>query len=427
MRFFGNSIWFDTRGQVALTFSGAAMGLAAVFTLAINSGTLAQQRHLMQNLVDETAMAMAVEISVISEDGVDLESIALSRLNPRWMAEGHPALTPDDIDVQTLRLAPLPVPVPPGGAPDDAVEISVETQLQGLLGTGARTFGASARAQRLGASNLCVIGLSLTAGNTIELNNAARLTAPNCDIVSNSSHAQGINAADASKIRANEIHSAGGTAGQALNFDPAPTTDSLTLDDPLLGYADPAVGACDVTASQPWSTTGLTLDPGVYCSGLRIDGGRDVILRPGVYTFLGDLEIVGSASLTGDGVTLHFAGGTSRLIARGNATLDLSAPTTGPTAGILLFEDRAQTGGLLHRIETPNARYMVGTIYIPKGTLKVDAAAPVSDQSEYTAILANRIRILGDSNLFLNTDYDATDVPTPFGVGPKDEGVRLAR
>lgn len=50
---------------------------------------------------------------------------------------------------------------------------------------------------------------------------------------------------------------------------------------------------------------------------------------------------------------------------------------------------------------------------------------PIADSSAYTAIIANKIALKGKPQLVLNTDYGATDVPTPEGVGPTGGAVYL--
>ncbi|PLX35810.1 MAG: hypothetical protein C0606_17060 [Hyphomicrobiales bacterium] len=69
----------------------------------------------------------------------------------------------------------------------------------------------------------------------------------------------------------------------------------------------------------------------------------------------------------------------------------------------------------------------LGTIYLPKGVLIIDATNTVADQSAYTAIVAERLELQSSPNLVLNTNYGATDVPVPPGVGPVGTGVYLAR
>ena len=65
---------------------------------------------------------------------------------------------------------------------------------------------------------------------------------------------------------------------------------------------------------------------------------------------------------------------------------------------------------------TGDARTLIGTIYLPRGSLLVDAKQPVAEQSAYTAIIAQSIELNSGPNLILNTNYDSSDVPVPSGI-----------
>ena len=71
-----------------------------------------------------------------------------------------------------------------------------------------------------------------------------------------------------------------------------------------------------------------------------------------------------------------------------------------------------------YRIISDNARNLLGTIYLPAGRLVVDAKKPIADRSAYTIIVAKQVELFDGPNLYLNTNYSATDVPVPQGVGP---------
>ena len=63
---------------------------------------------------------------------------------------------------------------------------------------------------------------------------------------------------------------------------------------------------------------------------------------------------------------------------------------------------------------------LLGTIYLSRNTLSVDANAPVADESAYTAIIARKLLLDAGPNLVLNSNYSATDIPvsnTLSGVG----------
>lgn len=70
---------------------------------------------------------------------------------------------------------------------------------------------------------------------------------------------------------------------------------------------------------------------------------------------------------------------------------------------------------------------LIGTIYIPKGELRVDATSPIADESAYTAIVADKMRLYGGPHLVLNTNYDQTDVPVPAGIRGAGQPVALSR
>jgi hypothetical protein len=94
----------------------------------------------------------------------------------------------------------------------------------------------------------------------------------------------------------------------------------------------------------------------------------------------------------------------------------LTAPKDGSLAGLLFFEDRSATTNGTHSISSDDARVLLGTIYLSRGTLVVDASKPVADQSAYTAIVARTLRLKAGPNLVLNSDYGSTDIPVPAGL-----------
>ncbi|MGF3027425.1 hypothetical protein ACQVP2_32040 [Methylobacterium aquaticum] len=95
-------------------------------------------------------------------------------------------------------------------------------------------------------------------------------------------------------------------------------------------------------------------------------------------------------------------------------------------AGIILFEDRSNPEGQRYYIMSDSARRLVGTIYLSRGDFWVRSRQVVADQSEYTAIVANKIFLDKEPRLVINTRYGATDVPVPKGLGPTSGVIGLA-
>ena len=103
----------------------------------------------------------------------------------------------------------------------------------------------------------------------------------------------------------------------------------------------------------------------------------------------------------------------------------LSAPTEGEMAGFLFFQDPGVTGSGDFVIASDLVTKLLGTIYLPGATLKVDVIGLVAAQSAYTVVVADRLDVRG-AHLVINSDYGATDVPVPAGVGPTSGQVALS-
>jgi hypothetical protein len=194
------------------------------------------------------------------------------------------------------------------------------------------------------------------------------------------------------------------------------------------------------------------LEPGVYCKGLKITDKAVVTLRPGIYIIKdGPLVVDKGATLEGADVGIYLTGRRSNLVFAAASTINLSAPKDGPLAGILIFDDPSgakapaippyplpiplvgellgalQPGGppREHKILSDNARLLLGTIYMPQGRLIIDASKPIADKSAYTVMVVRRIDLHAGPNLVLNSDYSATEVPVPKGVGPYGNNIML--
>ncbi|TAM76108.1 hypothetical protein EPN44_06665 [bacterium] len=109
--------------------------------------------------------------------------------------------------------------------------------------------------------------------------------------------------------------------------------------------------------------TGTQVIPGCY-SGINASG--PMMFSPGLYVIDGNFSETGM-TLTGSGVTIYVTG---RLMANG-ATMDLTAPTSGPYAG-MLFYDAATTQPV-----NVNASSLTlgGMLYFPNAKVNINASS----------------------------------------------------
>lgn len=234
------------------------------------------------------------------------------------------------------------------------------------------------------ASKACVLALAPTASGAVTVTGSTVVKLNGCDIASNSNAANSL------------LMSGSGaalTTGCAYAVGQAVTTAQLTLTqcaavkefapvvrDPYASVAEPAlVGACNNANVGTPNGNPITLTPtnnhpsGVksmrFCNGLDLKGV--VNFSPGLYIIEGgDLRINGGdanasslVQLAGAGVTFYFASGTSMKL-NSKATLNLTAPTSGPYSGILFFASRSSTG-VTQQVNGSSSSVLQGAVYMP--------------------------------------------------------------
>lgn len=352
------------------------------------------------------------------------------------------------------------------------VQVTVSDTLQlpfgKILGVPSVEIVVRSTAKLTGTTRLCLLALDPAAPGTFHLESAARITASDCSLYSNSLSPAGIEGENAAVAKALSICTAGGFSGSSTIFTPPPATGCPPMRDPLVDKQGPTPGSCvnlgfltdpkkfidgiDDPAYGVNVVSGYaTLYPGTYCGGLHLTKGAQVNLRPGVYIMKdGPLVVDKKASLTGINAGFYFTGARGGLLFDEKSQVSLTAPKDGPMAGLLFFEDRlappapvsllpasgkgkakSAPGGITalreYRIISDDARTLLGTIYLPVGRLIIDSKKPVADQSAYTVIIARMINLYDGPDLVLNARYGASDVPVPTGVGPSSSDTQLTQ
>lgn len=451
----------DRAGGAAIIFAIALPALLVAASATVTYGQLTTRRAQLQLAADTAVLTAARELTLANVDDKRVISVA--------EAAARASLTKDRPEGTQAQPAPKIVRNDKGDRIGVEIVITetVPTAMGKLLSQPTSDLSVKAEAKLSGGGKVCMVGLDQQMKGTINLYKAAQLTAPNCGVYANSKDRESLIGDDNVNVIAGLVCSAGGVrqSRKGQTFQPQPVTDCPVMTDPLGSRPAPsystvctgpaevkgqkkptlvaAVGdtASDVLVAGTKITdtgTGVELSPGLYCDGLKVSGGAQVRLKPGVYVFRGPLR-VDDASFTGQNVGLYFEGDKASMLFDTDSTISLTAPKDGDMAGLLMFEQRnvglplpapdsALKGGAPvligaplmreYRIVSDNAQTLLGTIYLPAGRLIVDSKKSVADRSAYTVILARRIELFDGPNLVLNTDYSGTDVPVPKGVGP---------
>lgn len=394
-------------GNVAISMAIFALPLLAAGGASFDYAYLSRLDTKLQAAADTSALAAARELGLANSDKDNIQALAsnyaLSHLQDIATPSNTTVTTDSTEDNSSLSVSISHVwkPFFLHYVMEDALPIKV-----------------SATATLAGTGTICMLGLDEKLKEAIHLTKNASLNASGCGVYSNSSDKEAIKVEDNATLVSGVTCSAGGIkSSKKSSFTPDPVTDCPQVPDPLAGRLVPVVGSCDYTNFE--IDTGIhVLYPGTYCEGLKIKGTAEASLKPGIYIVSGDkLEVTEKASLKGENVGFFLNGHKAKLKFAKESTINLTAPKTGVMAGLLMFEDPAAFNDLQkHEITSDNARMLLGTIYLPNGTLRIDSKGPVADQAAYTAIIARAIELDEGPTLYLNSDYEATDVPVPEGL-----------
>lgn len=415
--------WFQpfTRaesGSIAVKMALLTPVLVLVVGGGLDYSILTNQKSRLQSAIDAGALAAAKELGLADAKRENVQAIVeavvqsyLSDNHDQTYGGGKVSLT------ATVRGSPLEVAV--------MATQDVDLPFDGAFGAGSAALTTSTVARIAGKPNICVLGLDPDEAGTIQLMNDAKVTGQNCAVFSNSSHTNGLTAKNSSRLTADLICSRGGKDADAGVFSPDPILDCPSFEDPLALRPEPMPSAC-LETNLTIKNESRSLLPGTYCGGITISQGSVVTFEPGVFIIQdGPLDVGGGSSVTGAGVGFYFTGKKATFGFAKQSTIELSAPESGPMAGLLMFESRSQPKTGKHNIMSDDARTLVGTIYLPASELRVDASAPIADKSAYTAIVARAMRLYGGPHLVLNTNYDQTSVPVPEGIAGAGQPVAL--
>ncbi|MGA8087729.1 MAG: pilus assembly protein TadG-related protein [Terracidiphilus sp.] len=237
-----------------------------------------------------------------------------------------------------------------------------------------------------GANNGCLWALSKS-GKDVSVTGSGSISAPNCEIYDDSSASNAMSLTGSGSITAKQIGIVGGysvTGSGHISPNP-PTTGIGPAADPLNPTA-PTIptGTCTSCSVSNTGSSDKTIDPGTYSSisntgsgkltlnagdyiitgdltntgsgslilgagnytiggNFKTTGSGAVTIGSGLYTVGGNLSLTGSGALTGSSVTFYTLGSDT---ITGSGNMNLSAPTSGPYNGMLIYQPLSNTSAM---------------------------------------------------------------------------------
>lgn len=283
----------------------------------------------------------------------------------------------------------------------------VPTTLASVLGLRSFDVSASGKATRPSGGGACILVNSTTANQAFLANSGASINAPDCEIHvrSTANPAAIVNSGVTLNVKrvciagANIIKNT--SAAMPIETGCAAATDTIGPTLPAVN-----VGAC--TQNGPVNANGgvVNLSPGVYCN-FTVNGTATINLQPGLYVIKGS-TIINDGRINGTGVTFYFPDASSQLTFNGNVVKNLSAPTSGPYANLLMFENPSASGTGSYIFNGSSGDLLSGVIYLVKRNVTYNATSNIN---------AHRISMVVNTLIMNNTNWKFEPGPLLLGSG----------
>jgi hypothetical protein len=390
----------DRRGN-ALAIAGAALplivGAAGLATDTIQWVTWKRQ---LQRAADSAAFAgvyaKAQNASVTANAAVNTD-LANNNFTPANLVSGYPQIA-----------------YPTSGSYQYAVQVTLGVQrrlgFSSLFLSNAPIITTSATAAMVDADEYCAWALKRGAGPSIRIGGSSQSTL-GCPVVSNSSDPT--NSVQTMGTSYNFVApKVSGAGGMPSSITGVQEIDSwhMPQPDPFANQFStdiPSGSNCTnfnqhVTSVGTGQNRTYTVSPGCF-SNFQISGNETYVFSPGVYYLDStDFAVTGGATITGTDVTIILTGNNPGSVStNGNATIQLSAPTTGPYAKMLMIQSPNATESNDNTINGSAASSYDGTLYFPKGEVKLNGSAGTT--TKCVMVVGWELEFNGNSNLQNNT------------------------
>lgn len=409
-------------GSLAVVFAISMPFLVSMAGLGVDVGDWYLQKSHLQTAADAAAMAAALDIAN-QQSQTHATGAAQARADENSFDSTVPGNTLD-VTYGTQN-------------GNRTVQVSlharVRTWFVQILDNKPVYADATAAAQVNGSSGpFCFLALNQRAPDAITATGGATVNAQGCGAADNSANDKAFYLNGSTTMHVGPVKIVGDfkVAGDPAKFDYASirTAASLTAD-PYAALKVAPFNACTASMQKGGplriaSNHSVTLWPGVYCGGIDMSGSNNVTLSPGTYVMDGgDFTATGSGSLMGQDVTIVLTnsggngyGNYGALRVSGNRNVLLSAPNSGPYAGLVLYQDRkAPTGtGMANTLTGTGGMTVNGALYTPGNTLSFGGNGAVSsfNGTPCTRIIADAISFQGNPQLGNNCS-GAPSIGTP--------------
>ncbi|MHC5537957.1 hypothetical protein ACYOEI_06965, partial [Singulisphaera rosea] len=268
------------------------------------------------------------------------------------------------------------------------------------LAVRARAVARGTTAQPAPYSTASILLLDPSASGSLSVAGSAKVVADS-GIQVNSSNASAVSATNAGTINAKSLSLVGNyTTSSGGSIQGTVSKGAASVTNPMANVAAPDPSTLP---TQSFTTTdgSATLNPGVYNGGLTFGGGMNLTLNPGIYYMKGgSFNVANGVTLNGGGVMIYVDNGGGQFSIQGGGVINMSAPTTGTYAGIVMFQDPNSSKTI--SIANGSTTTITGTVYAAGATVPIAGGA---QNGQYgSQFIAKNLNISNNTNIKVATD-----------------------
>lgn len=408
-------IYSTERGQALILISLAAIGLFGIVGLAIDSSAKFSDRRHAQNAADTAALAGSLA-NIQGDPNWELD--ALNRALENGYDDNH--LTNE---VEVYACNDVGADCGPYAGDQRFVQVVITSKINTTF---ARVIGITQLQNRVEAlamseeayigelyGGASIIGLAPDQCKTIWLSGSAAVNITGGGIFSNSEVNCGTTIQGATGFAIDMDGSIDMVAaGYVKNGNPY----LGNIDGGLHGNADPydypppAGMLPNPVCTGSAAKSGTKMTPGNWSGAFPPSGVKT--LDPGTYCIKGNFRLNSKDSLTGTGVTIYMQSGD--IDWNGGATINLTAPTSGDLAGLLIYAPMSNTNTM--RFNGNASSNLTGTLLMPAAPIVYNGTGNLNPS--HVQIIGYTVEITG-SNVtnVIYQDADNWDASMPAQVG----------
>ncbi len=419
----------ECRGAVYIWVAACMAAIVGMASLGVDMSYHYQLRSQLQHTADAAALAAvrrpADQIETQSVDETEVQNRAIEYAGKNMPTAAHGAvLATSDVQIGGWKSGTRSFEV--GGTPTNAVRVIARRAAvndNAAPGFFSRVLGVdSVDISTVAVASIpapaCLLALDPNANKALEVSSGSTLNAAGCAVHVNSNDPEALSVTSDSHVVADSVCVHGeANVSSGSDVDPDPEEGCSPLIDPLAGLPGPSYSGTVHTDYKLNDGETWTVSPGIYRNGLIIENGSTGELQPGNYIIEdGPLYVASGATIEGSGVHFYLMGDLATVEIESGSYATLSAPDSGPQAGMLFHQDpNAEPGGDSF-VASGSQNDYEGVMYFPTQNLSVQSNSSSASSAPWTMIIANTVRFQSGSGVDLNIAFASSTVPVPSAL-----------